>query len=99
MVDEGDNRPTIQVTQVQLVNGEESPVAVWQKPVLADELIDPGESVQESRVFLVPPVDSASLGWDILFSYELRRRWPFRKDWTFSATTFVSVPEEWRSGV
>jgi hypothetical protein len=99
MVENEDNEPTIYVTQLEVRDGRETPVVEWQKPVLAGEVADPGESVQASRVFLVPPIDPETLGWDILFSYDIKRRWPSRNLWTFSATTFVPVPEAWRRGV
>jgi hypothetical protein len=90
-----DGHSFIRVTPVSVQNHEEVPGEPLVKRVFPTEVVDPGESALASRVFLFPPIDSETLGWDVLFTYAIRRRWPFQDFWVFSAPTFVWVPESW----
>jgi hypothetical protein len=90
--------PSITVTQVQVEDEVEVPLdEVWEKSVLVGQWIDPGEAIQGNKEFLLPEIDGNTLGWDVLFEFTIRYRWPQKKYWAYTASTFVWVPESWRN--
>jgi hypothetical protein len=91
---EDTNRPTIRVTEVQVDDEQQQvPGTSWEKPVLAGEVIDPGETASATFTFLVSPASPRTLGWELAFQFAVYRRGRTRKQvWFWSDTTFVVPP-------
>lgn len=84
--------PTISVQAVVLLAGEtESYESPWEKKLLEDEVLDPGEMATVTVPFLLGAPPRELVGWAITFNFVVKRRWPRIRGatWWWTATDFV----------
>ena len=85
--------PTVSVVEHQFRGGEYVVgEAASRTTFKGDDVVDPGETVTDSEIFLVSEPAEGTLGWRVRFVFT-SRRWPScRGYWWWAATTFVPVP-------
>lgn len=96
---DGKSKPIVTVTEVQVVEGELSDGQTWEAQLddMKEEVVDPGEEIAKTRLFVLPDPASPLVGWRIEFSFGVKQPWPLSKNaknyaWLWIETVFVPVP-------
>lgn len=89
-----DFAPVVSVAEYRTDGAAGPPHEILRETFRGDDLVGPGETISSSEIFLVPPPEPATLGWQVIFVVGVRKRFRRKMYWRWIATTFVPVPED-----
>jgi hypothetical protein len=95
---DADFAPVVGVAEYRTDGAAGPPQEIRRETFQGDDLVGPGETISSSEIFLVPPPEPATLGWQVIFEVGVRKRFHRKMYWRWIATTFVPVPEDLQSG-